>query len=102
MKKILIATVLIILIVALSYYLASQPSPVQQSAEVTTEITCPTPETIVNDFNTWSIEFLDGNPTYAEKEQREGWQKHLEEMGCIESQDIIDNAICADCDATGL
>lgn len=53
---------------------------------------CSTPETFVQDFNNWSIEFLDGNPTYGEKEQREGWQKHLEEMGCIESQDIIDNA----------
>lgn len=63
---------------------------------------CPTPETFVQDFNNWSIEFLDGNPTYGEKEQREGWQKHLEEMGCIESQDIIDNAICADCEENEL
>ncbi len=59
---------------------------------------CPTPETFSDDFNSFSIEFLAGHPEYGEKEQREGWDKHLEEMGCVEAQDIIDNAICADCD----
>ena len=58
---------------------------------------CPTPETFVRDFNNWSVEFLAGHPEYGEKEQREGWQKHLEEMGCTESQGIIDDAICLDC-----
>ena len=69
------------------------------SLPLATENRCPTPETFVEDFNNWSIEFLDGHPEYAEKEQREGWQKHLEEMGCIEARDIIDDAICADCEA---
>jgi hypothetical protein len=59
---------------------------------------CPTPETFSQDFNSWSIEFLDGHPEYGEKEQREGWDKHLEKMGCIEAQDIIDDAICVDCE----
>ncbi len=62
---------------------------------------CPTPETFVRDFTNFSIELLDANPGYAEKEQRYYWQEHLEEMGCIESQDIIDNAICADCNEDG-
>ncbi len=63
---------------------------------------CPTPETFSQDFNSWSIEFLDGHPEYGEKEQREGWDKHLEEMGCVEEQSIIDNAICADCEDNAL
>lgn len=89
---------MIIPTIALSYHFASQPNPAQQSIGVTSENTCPTPETFVNDFNKWSVAFLDGNPTYAEKEQREGWKKHLEEMGCIESQDIISEAVCGDCE----
>ncbi len=63
---------------------------------------CPTPETFSQDFNRFSIEFLEGHPEYGEKEQREGWDKHLEEMGCIEERDIIDNAICADCEDNAL
>lgn len=63
---------------------------------------CPTPETFSQDFNSWSIGFLDGHPEYGEKEQREGWDKHLEEMGCIQKQDILDNAICADCEDDAL
>jgi hypothetical protein len=59
---------------------------------------CPTPSNFSEKFNQWSIEFLDGHPEYGEKEQREGWDKHLEEMGCIEEQNIINNAICADCE----
>lgn len=67
-----------------------------------TQPQCPTEATFSDDFNSFSIEFLAGHPEYGEKEQREGWDKHLEEMGCIEEQSIIDNAICADCEDNAL
>lgn len=73
----------------------------EQVATTTTDVRCPTQETFVKDFTEFSIALLDANPGYAEKEQRYYWQKHLEEMGCIESQSIIDNAICADCNEDG-
>jgi hypothetical protein len=61
---------------------------------------CPEHSNFSEKFNQWSIEFLDGHPEYGEKEQREGWQKHLEDMGCVEAEDILDNITCADCEET--
>ncbi len=84
---------IILLAIALSVFAVALYLLKSRDGAVIDKSNCPTPETFVQDFNSWSIEFLDGNPTYGEKEQREGWQKHLEDMGCIESQDIIDNAI---------
>ncbi|MBP6924257.1 MAG: hypothetical protein KBC62_03175 [Candidatus Pacebacteria bacterium] len=84
------------------YYADSKGDDNTSSESPTQPHNCPTSENFSEKFNQWSIEFLAGHPEYGEKEQREGWDKHLEEMGCIEEQDILDNAICADCEDNAL
>lgn len=86
-------TILIILVTLTAFILLNLPN--------TTELTvnCPTPESFAVDFNNFSTKLLEANPGYAEKEQRYYWQKHLEELGCSdESKDLINQAICGDCD----
>lgn len=80
MRKYVIAGVVVVVLTAVIVFGMTQRSE------------CPTPETFVEKFNSFSVELLAKNPGFAEKEQRYYWQKHLEEMGCAESQDIIDNA----------
>ena len=91
MKKQLF-TILIILVTLTAFILLNLPNTTEPTVE------CPTPESFATDFNNFSTKLLAANPGYKEMEQRYYWQKHLEAMRCQESQDLINHALCGDCD----